>query len=723
MKCNNCSSTWEQSPNAQKELKECPFCGEKLVDEATTYFESGERKKSAGQYDEAIADFTEAISRSTGAIAVASYLGRGLALHELKRHEEALSDFDRVIAIAPDQELLYGYRAKVYVDLMNNYWSGRNGYAKDLFKTFEYAMKAAEAGIASAQQHVGYSYSTGLGVKADTEQALLWFHKAANQNHAESLNSLGVFYSEGRGKAPLDWDKGFSYYKRAADLGHHHAEYQTGISYLRGRGTQPDKEKASEYLSRAIKYWLDKVAKGENLSGWDWQRLGAAYESGVGIEQNYVKARECYEKSAAQNHVYGQCSLGEYYELGKGGLTVDYAEALKYYTLSSQQGNLRAYYRLGDLYYFGRGVAEDKGRAAEYYQNAADRGDFDATQKLAIMYRDGDGISQDIQKALALYEIGVKEGRPEYLYDMALWYLKGKGVSQDVPKALDYLEKAVSKEHIQSLVALGELYNDGLYGITTDYEKAFGYYDRATKLGNTGVLNKLGLMYYFGRGGVDTNYSTAIEYWIRCGTSVSLYNAGNTYEIGGHGIAQDFKKAFEYFDKAAKLGYTEALNKLGLMYYYGRGGVEASYSTAVDYWVRCNSPASLFNAGYVYENGGYGITQDLSKAASFYEKSANAGYAAGLRSLARFYYEGIYYEKDVDQAARLYRKAAEAGDEQAKNWLQTHDARTIRENETAAAVQWVVERSGIVEKKVAYYDKDGNYHRITQWAWETPCEG
>jgi len=70
-----------------------------------------------------------------------------------------------------------------------------------------------------------------------------------------------------------------------------------------------------------------------------------------------------------------------------------------------------------------------------------------------------------------------------------------------------------------------------------------------------------------------------------------------------------------------------------------------------------------------YKYGGYGIEKDLSKATSYFQMSADTGYAGALCKLAEFYYEGVHFEKDVAKAVELYKQATAEGNEQAKKWL------------------------------------------------------
>lgn len=84
------------------------------------------------------------------------------------------------------------------------------------------------------------------------------------------------------------------------------------------------------------------------------------YKDGKGTEQNYEKARECFEKT---DNVFG---LGELYFYGHG-VTQDYEKAYE----KSLNAEIDSMYLLGrDL----SGYEETK----EWYEAAAEKGDSDA---------------------------------------------------------------------------------------------------------------------------------------------------------------------------------------------------------------------------------------------------------------------------------------------------------------------------------------------------------
>lgn len=72
---------------------------------------------------------------------------------------------------------------------------------------------------------------------------------------------------------------------------------------------------------------------------------------------------------------------------------------------AAESGNLQAAVFMGDAFYYGRGVDQDKAAAAEWYLGAS-RGEPESTASaaqacfnLALMYLFGDGVQQDAHRA------------------------------------------------------------------------------------------------------------------------------------------------------------------------------------------------------------------------------------------------------------------------------------------------------------------------------------
>ena len=64
------------------------------------------------------------------------------------------------------------------------------GVQRDKTKAAEWYLKAAENGLAEAQNNIGVFFELGIGVKQDSQSAGYWYKKAAEQGNAGAQGML-----------------------------------------------------------------------------------------------------------------------------------------------------------------------------------------------------------------------------------------------------------------------------------------------------------------------------------------------------------------------------------------------------------------------------------------------------------------------------------------------------------------------------------------------------
>jgi TPR repeat protein len=181
--------------------------------------------------------------------------------------------------------------------------------------------------------------------------------------------------------------------------------------------------------------------------------LGIAYYHGYGVEQDYAKAREWFEKAADKGDYSAMLNLGVLYEEGQ-----DYAKAREWYEKAADKGDYGAMWSLGQLYEDGRGVAQDYAKAREWYEKAADKGGSDGMWGLGRLYENGHGVAQDYAKAREWYEKAADKDNPNAMVMLGLLYQKGgHGVEQDYAKAREWYEKAADKGDANAAAHLEQL--------------------------------------------------------------------------------------------------------------------------------------------------------------------------------------------------------------------------------------------------------------------------
>src|SRR6516225_7467030 len=137
--------------------------------------------------------------------------------------------------------------------------------------------------------------------------------------------------------------------------------------------------------------------------------LGGAYHLGLGVAQDYAKAREWYEKAAANGNAIAMNNLGLLYAHAQG-VAQGYAKAREWYEKAAANGNAIAMNNLGTLYAYAHGVPQDYAKAREWYEKAAAKGDASAMFNLGSLYKNGHGVAQDYTKAREWYEKAAANG-------------------------------------------------------------------------------------------------------------------------------------------------------------------------------------------------------------------------------------------------------------------------------------------------------------------------
>ncbi|WP_457594480.1 tetratricopeptide repeat protein, partial [Hydrogenimonas sp.] len=78
---------------------------------------------------------------------------------------------------------------------------------------------------------------------------------------------------------------------------------------------------------------------------------------------------------------------------------IDYAKALYWYTKATREGYPQANFKLGEMFYEGKGVKTDLAKARDLFEKAAEQGHAGAQFYLGQMYLTGKGVPKDMKKA------------------------------------------------------------------------------------------------------------------------------------------------------------------------------------------------------------------------------------------------------------------------------------------------------------------------------------
>jgi TPR repeat protein len=309
----------------------------------------------------------------------------------------------------------------------------------------------------------------------------------------------------------------------------------------------------------------------------------------------------------------------------------DYETAARDWQPLAEAGHADSQYRLGRLYYYGEGVAQDFARAAEWYRRAAEQGHARAQGNLGLLYETGRGVARDDALAARWYRASAEQGRTFAQYRLGRLCETGRGVERDDAEAARLYEAAARDGYAEAQVALARMYEEGR-GVERSASKARKWRKRAAREGATVATSAAE---------PDLDDVADIPQEPAPAAAEQAWARG------------DYVEAFRALEPAAEAGDPEAQYRL----------------------------AGLIRAGH-------GTTADPALAASWYEKAAVQGHGLAMYEIAFLYMRGADgVRTDLPRAWVWFARAADAAVGDAASWRDRVNARmSPRERERAGAL-------------------------------------
>lgn len=607
---------------------------------------------------------------------------------------------------------------------------------KEAFKWFQIS---ASHGNAEAQYMVGHCYDMGIGVEEDKSQAFLCFLSSAESGCILAMGDLGDCYDEGSGTDKNE-TLAVQWYKKGAELGNRRCMEMLPYFYEDGIGIPKDQALADKWekeakkptlvtqekrlakanavfilstdsdelkdfksyfkaglllLSKcevdyseriyavlyaflftiadkaAIDIGLDRTNLYDEMSAWfydvylksrnlkviddveqSFDILGGVIRGARKIRGEFIYSGETRRNINEEGPFLLKCSAVfadlirnenaiEDYEQAPIFISGGIIESMKFYTSffpSVQQLAQSFYVRMSKR-------KQDSGSTKNFsiltdfpkslYSVQID--DFD--HKLAYEFlklSDYFFQNSDISYALDLLFESADLGNSHAQYLMGDFYRSDKHSDDNFKTAFEWYEKAAEQGHTEAMIQLSSCY---ISGIGTQVDKNLGveWLKKATESGNQKTDSTL-QKYLTGIEDIKESAARLLASGEREKTS-SPYIVALLYEYG-IGTGKNDEKAFYWFEKAASQGEIEAIGFLGKHYLYG-----------------------------------IGVSQDVKKGIELLQKGAELGSVHAELALAHIYENGPFgIEKNIDNAVKWYRKAAERGSEDAKRALEKLDS-------------------------------------------------
>jgi TPR repeat protein len=165
--------------------------------------------------------------------------------------------------------------------LARHFFYGTGGVEKNEELERQWLEKGAELGDVNAQVNFGMM----LDDEGDYEGARKWWELAAAQGCATAMSNIAQLYSNGEGVEKNE-STAAEWFLKAAMKGNHESQFNYGYHLAKN---------LKQYAEGAL--WYERSAAQGNVRAMN--ELGTLYFRGDGVEQNVSKAREMWEKAAA----------------------------------------------------------------------------------------------------------------------------------------------------------------------------------------------------------------------------------------------------------------------------------------------------------------------------------------------------------------------------------------------------------------------------------------
>ena len=607
----------------------------------------------------------------------------------------------------------------------------------------------ADKGNDEAMRHMGWAYEYGRGVTKSYPEAVNWYKKAADKGNVDAMISISLIYREDREGITKNFTEVTNWLKKAANKGNTTAMYSLGVIYQYANGVAQDETEAKIWYQKAAdnghessKQALQRLAstrptttntsiaqtKAQSDNGdTEFQKGSNAYKAG-----NYTEAMKLLKQSAEKGHTNAMLVIGMMYYEGKGFAQND-TEAKVWFQKSADKGNEKAKEALKSLAATDNGKTEfeygsqlEQGgkinEAINYYTISANKGNVDASFNLGLInYKrraeDKSSVFEKdnkyIKEAVKWFQKAGNLGDAEALYNLGrIHYLHYK----DNVKAKEYLQKATDNGSNEAKTLLQQIITTIDNG-DTEYRKAAEAYKaksypevmkllkQSADKGHTNAMLDIGMMYYDGNG-VTKNHIEAMNWFKKSadkGNIDAMLNVGLMY-YGGESVTKDYTQALFWLKKSAEKGNQTAIHQVGVMYAHGQGTLPL-YEEAFK-WLKQSADKGNINS-MVEMATIYVKSYQYEEAFNLYKRVAEKGDARGMYMLGVMYKTGQGVAKNETEAKRWYQQSADKGNEKAKEALQqfatTDNGKTVQTQELKAFSDKPLNRFG----KWGFKDQNG----------------
>ncbi len=353
---------------------------------------------------------------------------------------------------------------------------------------------------------------------------------------------------------------------------------------------------------------------------------------------------------------------GQYFNGNKKSKT-NYTKALEWFKKAAENGLPEAEYNQGLVYENGGyGIPAAPQLAIMHYKVAADLKHPGALYNLGRLYSAGIAVPQDLKVAGDYFYQAAALGLPEANYALAVWYMNTRPAEKEQDPEmnkmiLSYIDAAIKDNVPEAFTLKGIAYEKGWLGLTQNIDKAIELYNQGNYTGDQSAQGRVAILLI-----KDKKYDLALSQLSSAvndeHNSTAMCLLGDMY-LNGTGVPADANKATQYYQNAADMNNPCGLFRLGLHYYEQQ---TPDYKKAFEYFNRAletgNADAETY-LGVMYASG-LGVPESHSRALKYFNSAALSGSHVAENELGRIYLNGIGTKQDYDLAMKYFSSAAEA---------------------------------------------------------------
>ena len=505
------------------------------------------------------------------------------------------------------------------------------GIKRNIPKAVKYLQTASNQGFPDAQALMGFLYASGIAgtaLRKDVGAAILMWTFAAEGGSMYARMALGYRYLTGT-DIHEDCQKASQYYKSVADEVYSNTR-KTIYEQINRRNVKSDDsvEKIPDILPPIPTVILNA----------DRKRLVEGMVRHVRGESNEIV--QYYRHMADRGDPKAQVVMGNLHYYGGNDMPQDLIQARYRYEQAAKSGRSEANAHLGfmDL---GSGLNES---AVRFLRKASEEDDKLGLLGMGYVTLYGIGVDKDAKQAIKYFMRSAEKEHPEAMYNLAIMYAKGIGVTQSNDDSFQMFQAAARFGHLQSSYILGVKILQGISPAQKDCSVATKYLKFVSQQGSWNKILSLAFRAYEGSCFADALYRYLQA--AHAGIELAQYNAAFMYEhntlrnddgysLQSYNMIIDEKEnenwerqaiveeALELFEMSASQGYSHSMVRIGDLAFketldYSKAAI--AYEKAY----KLGDSEAMFNLGWMYARGlGKNADKHMAKRYFDFAKDAN----------------------------------------------------------------------------------------------------